>query len=241
MSGHSKWATIHRAKEAKDAKKGAIFTKVAMAISVAVKQGGGIGDPDKNFRLRLAMDKARTVNMPKENISRAIEKGMGGGGGAALEELSYEGFLPGGAAVIVEVVTDNRARTSQQVRNVLEKGGGTMGNSGSVSYMFSPVGVIVADLSGKSIDEAEMISIDAGATDFEADEAKLIVYCNKDDTFTVKEKLEQAGLRVESAEMVMKPSTEVEIADAAVRQKADEIVDALDELDDVSKVWTNLI
>ena len=132
MSGHSKWATIHRAKEVKDAKKGAAFTKLAMNITVAVRQGGGIGDPEKNFKLRLAVDKARQFNMPKENISRAIEKGTGAGAGGSLEDVMYEGFLPGGCAVVIEGFTDNKARTVQQVRSVLEKGGGTIAGTGAV-------------------------------------------------------------------------------------------------------------
>lgn len=239
MSGHSKWATIHRAKEAKDAKKGAAFTKLAMGITIAVKQGGGIGDPEKNFRLRLAVDKARQFNMPKENIARAIEKGTGGGSGAALEEVMYEGFLPGGCAVVVEGLTDNRARTSQHVRSVLEKGGGTMAGSGAVAYLFLHVGEVVADLRGKSADEAELVAIDAGATDLIVEEGKLIIFTGKEKPFEVKEKMEGAGYVVESTEVIMKPEATVMVASEEVRQKIETVLEALEELEDVTKVWTN--
>jgi YebC/PmpR family DNA-binding regulatory protein len=239
MSGHSKWATIHRAKEAKDAKKGAAFTKLAMNITVAVRQGGGIGDPDKNFKLRLAVDKARQFNMPKENIARAIEKGMGTGAGVSLEEVAYEGFLPGGCAVVLEGLTDNKARTVQQVRSVLEKGGGTMAGLGAVSYMFSHVGEVIVDLDGKSMDELELLAIDCGASDLVPEGDRLVVYCGKDKPFEVKEKLESAGFRVESTEVVMKPEATVGVADAETREKIEALLEQLDELDDISKVWTN--
>jgi YebC/PmpR family DNA-binding regulatory protein len=241
MSGHSKWATIHRAKEAKDAKKGAAFTKLAMNITVAVKQGGGVGDPEKNFRLRLAVDKAREFNMPKENIARAIEKGLGGGSGVTLEEVVYEGFLPGGAAVIIEGLTDNRARTAQQVRSLLEKGGGTLAGSGAVAYMFTQLGELVVDMTGKTEEEAELAAIDAGADEFLTEEEKLIIYCQKEQLPEVKQKLESAGYRVESAEVVMKPGTVSEVADEETKTKIETLLEQLSDLEDVSKVWSNLV
>jgi YebC/PmpR family DNA-binding regulatory protein len=239
MSGHSKWATTHRQKEANDAKRGAIFTKMAAAITVAVKQGGGIGDPDQNFRLRLVMEKAKEFNMPKDNISRAIEKGMGGNGADALAEVMYEGFLPGGVAVMVEVVTDNKIRTSQQIRMVLDKIGGSMGSSGAVSYMFSHKGQIIVNLEGKDPEEAELVIIDLGVDDIEADSGKLAVYCEKEKTFEVKEALEKLGYKVESAELIMKPTAWVEVGDEEMRSRIERGVEQLEDLDDVSHVWTN--
>jgi YebC/PmpR family DNA-binding regulatory protein len=239
MSGHSKWATTHRQKEVKDAKRGAIFTKMAAQIAVAVREGGGIGDPEKNFRLRLTMDKAREYNMPKENIARAIEKGMGEGGGAELVEMVYEGFLPGGAAIMIEALTDNKARTVQLIRSAIETGGGTLGSSGSVNYMFTPTGELVIDIMDKNAEQAELDVIDMGATDFETEGNKLIIFCEKDKIFIIKEAAEKKGYKVESAEMVMKPETLVEVTDPEVRQKIEALLERVEDLDDVSKVWTN--
>jgi YebC/PmpR family DNA-binding regulatory protein len=239
MSGHSKWATTHRQKEVKDAKRGAIFTKMAAQIAVAVREGGGIGNPEKNFRLRLVMDKAREFNMPKENISRAIEKGMGGGGGEELAEVTYEGFLPGGAAVLIEALTDNKARTVQQIRGVMEIGGGTLGSSGTVNYLFTQAGELVIDLTGKNPEQAELDAIDLGATDFDLESDKLIIFCEKDKIYRIKEEAEKKGYKVESAELVMKPQNLVEITDPGIKLKTENLLEKITDLDDVSKVWTN--
>jgi YebC/PmpR family DNA-binding regulatory protein len=239
MSGHSKWATTHRQKEVKDAKRGAIFTKLAATITVAVRAGGGIGDPDKNFRLRLAVDRARQMNMPKENISRAIEKGTGAGGGE-MHEASYEGFGPGGVAIIVDSLTDNKVRTVQMVKNMFDRHGGTMGNSGSVGYMFAQKGEIRAKAKNdKSMDEQELELIDLGVDDLEASGDEVLVYCDKDKTFTLKEAMEKLGYVVESAQLVMKPSTVTEVADEETRKKLESLLEALEDLDDVTSVWTN--
>jgi YebC/PmpR family DNA-binding regulatory protein len=246
MSGHSKWATIHRQKETKDAKRGAIFTKLAAQIIVAVRQGGGIGDPDKNFRLRLAMDKARQFNMPKENMARAIEHGMGAGEGAQVVEVVYEGFLPGGLAVMVEALTDNKARTAQQVRAALEKGGGSLGGSGAVGYLFSPKGEIRVKLQArlpdgqapKSPQDQELEIIDLGVEEIEQDGDGFDVYCDREKTYEVKERLESLGYEVESIELVMKPEVWVKVA-LDDRQKVEVALEQLEELDDVAKVWTN--
>lgn len=245
MSGHSKWATIHRQKEVKDAKRGAIFTKLAANIVVAVRQGGGIADPDKNFRLRLAIDKARQFNMPKENVARAIEKGVGGGAGGVVTEVSYEGFLPGGCAVIIEAVTDNRTRCAQQVRLVLEKHGGTMGSSGSVSYLFSPMGFVrvkAKAIGDKPLDEQELEIMDVdGIEDIETDSESINIYCDREKTYEIREKLVKLGWDVETAELIMKPATFVEIGELEKQQKIDETVEALEELDDVTHVFTNYL
>ena len=242
MSGHSKWATIHRQKEVKDAKKGAIFTKLAGQIAIAVRQGGGIADPGQNFRLRLAMDKARRFNMPKENITRAIEKGMGAGSGTEVIEAEYEGFLPGGGAVVVEAVTDNKARTAQQVRSVLEKHGATLGGSGAVSHLFRQWGEIRMKVPAggeKSVEETELAIIDLGVEDVERVGDELVILCDKEKTFEVKEKLEQLGWEVATAELVMRPQAWLEVKSDDQRQKIAAILALLEEVDEVTKVWTN--
>ncbi|KKW00001.1 MAG: transcriptional regulator, partial [Candidatus Amesbacteria bacterium GW2011_GWA1_48_9] len=208
MSGHSKWSTIKRQKEVKDAKKGAIFTKLATAITVAVRQSGGVADPDQNFRLRLAVEKARQFNMPKDNISRAIDKGTGTGGGERMSEAVFEGFLPGGAAVIIETVTDNKLRTAQEIKTLLDKGGGSLGSSGAVGYLFNQLGelkVKVRDTSLKSMDEQELEMIDLGIEDVEVVEDGFLIYCEPKKTFEIKQRLEDLGYEVESADLVMKP------------------------------------
>ncbi len=237
MSGHSKWATIHRQKEAKDAKKGAVFTKMAANITVAVRQGGGVSDPEQNFRLRLAIDKARESNMPKENISRAIAKGTGAGGGNDLHEATYEGFLPGGCALLVDTLSDNKARISQQIRLILEKGGGSLVNQGAVAYMFTPMGEIRIESAGEA---EELTIIDMGvAEDIETESDGLTVYCQPHDTFTIKDKLENAKFRILSAGIVMRPNNYVEIREPELRTKIEHILDSIEEMDEVNKVWTN--
>ena len=225
MSGHSKWATTHRQKEVKDAKRGAAFTKLAANITVAVRQGGGVGDSNQNFRLRLAMDKAREANMPKENIQRAIDKGTGAAGSGSLEEARFEGFLPGGAAIMVDILSDNKLRTQQQVRLFLEKGGGTMGSHGSVSYLFENVGEIITTAN-------ELVAIDCGAIDVESSEGKMRVITKHEELFKVKEELEKNGLKIESAELIMKPIS-------TVSGENDELIEKIEEIDEVVNVWTN--
>ncbi len=225
MSGHSKWATTHRQKEVKDAKRGAAFTKLADNITVAVRQGGGVGDSNQNFRLRLAMDKAREANMPKENIQRAIDKGTGAAGSGSLEEARFEGFLPGGAAIMVDILSDNKLRTQQQVRLFLEKGGGTMGSHGSVSYLFENVGEIITTAN-------ELVAIDCGAIDVESSEGKMRVITKHEELFKVKEELEKNGLKIESAELIMKPIS-------TVSGENDELIEKIEEIDEVVNVWTN--
>lgn len=242
MSGHSKWATIHRAKEAKDAKKGAAFTKLAMAISIAVKEGGGITDPEKNFKLRLAMDKARQFNMPKENVTRAIEKAVGGGD-QQLEQVMFEGFLPGGAGVLVQSLTDNKLRSAQQVREVIDKSGGRMGSTGSVSHMFALMGELKFKCqmpNDKSKDNQELEIIDLGVDEIEEDgEGGWWVYCHKDQTFELKKKLEEMGYTLEEVDLTMRPTTTIEVSNPETRAKIESILETLEDLDDVHKVWTN--
>ena len=167
MSGHSKWSTIKRQKGANDAKRGALFTKVAREISVAARQGGG--DPDANYRLRLAIEKARSVNMPADNIKRTIDKATGGGDADQFEEIVYEGYGPGGVAVLVEAATDNRNRTAAEVRSIFTKTGGQLAGSGAVAWQFEPRGLIAVGRGGIDADEVALAAIDAGAEDVDTD------------------------------------------------------------------------
>src|SRR6187549_1107196 len=199
MSGHSKWSTIKRQKGVTDAKRGALFTKVAREISVAARQGGG--DPDANYRLRLAVEKARSVNMPADNIKRAIDRAGGGDKADSFEEIVYEGYGPGGVAILVETATDNKNRTAADVRSIFSKSGGQLAGSGSVAWQFEPRGVVSVDLGGSPADDIALIAIDAGALDVDTESDPLEVSTSPGDLEAVRTALEAAGLRVESAEM----------------------------------------
>jgi len=236
MSGHSKWATIKRAKGAADAKRGQLFTKIAGTISIAVKQGGG-SDPDMNPRLRLAMDKAKSANMPKESIERAIQRGSGGSSDSVLEELVYEGFGPAGIALIVEAVTDKKQRTVAEVKNILEKNGGSMGAQGSVAYQFDRVGEIIAKTNEKSADELLDIALESGAEDVESEADISYFYTQPTNLMQVKRTLEQNGLEVEEAEIIYRPKTLVTSSEH--QSKVEDLIQKLEELDDVQKVYTN--
>lgn len=237
MSGHSKWSTIKRAKGAADAKRGQLFTKLAREITVAAKNGSP--DPDANPRLRLAIQKARSESMPKDNIDRAIERAVGSGAGDNYDEIYYEGYGPGGIALMVFAMTDNRNRTASDVRAAFTRGGGNLGESGVVSWMFDQVGQIVIESGDTDPDEISLIAIDAGASDVQADEGIVEVYTEVQDLHKVQEALASAGLKVESAELTMKPKTLQEPStDEAV--KAIRLIERLEDLDDVQTVYTNL-
>ena len=237
MSGHSKWSQIKRQKGANDAKRGAIFTKVAREISVAARVGGG--DPDANYRLRLAMDKARSVNMPAENIKRAIEKATGGGEAEQYEEIVYEGYGPGGVAVLVEAATDNRNRTAGEVRSIFTKAGGQLAGSGAVAWQFEPRGYIVVPRAGVDPDEIALAAIDAGADDVDTEQTEQIeIWTAPGDLEAVRRSLESAGIAVESAESTMVAQQTVELDSARARQ-ALRLVELLDDLDDVQRVTAN--
>jgi YebC/PmpR family DNA-binding regulatory protein len=238
MSGHSKWATIHRQKGINDAKKGAVFTKLSQAITVAVRAGNGISDPDMNFKLRLAIEKARQFNMPKDNINRAIEKGTGGGEGTNFSEPIFEGFLPGGVAVLVEALTDNKLRTAQQIRDIVDKNGGNMVGQGAVSYLFSQVGELRISTS-QLTDDDELRIIDLGIIDLEKEDDGWMVYCDKEKLSEIRVNLEKMGFVVTGMEISMKPAVLVTVDSGEVRQKIESILNKLDDLDDVSYVWTN--
>ena len=237
MSGHSKWSTIKRQKGVTDAKRGALFTKVAREISVAARQGGG--DPDANYRLRLAVEKARSVNMPSDNIRRTIEKATGGGEADQFEEIVYEGYGPGGVAVLVEAATDNRNRTAAEVRSIFTKTGGQLAGSGAVAWQFEPRGLI-AVTRGAQIDpdEVELAAIDAGAEDVESDDVTIEIYTSPGELEAVRKALEGAGVPVDSAENTMVAKQTVELDSNKARQ-ALRLVELLEDLDDVQRVTAN--
>ena len=238
MAGHSKWANIKHKKAATDAKRGKIWTRLIKEITVAARMGGA--DIAANPRLRLAVDKAADANMPKENVTRAIQRGSGGLEGVSYEEVRYEGYGIGGAAIIVECMTDNRVRTVAEVRNAFNKNGGNMGNEGSVAFMFKHCGQFLF-APGVNEDKLMEAALEAGAEDVVADdEGGFEVLCGPHDFATVKDALEAAGFKAEVAEIIMKPATETEFTgdDAAKMQK---LLDALENLDDVQDVFTNAV
>ena len=236
MSGHSKWSTIKRQKGANDAKRGALFTKVAREISVAARLGGG--DPDANYRLRLAIEKARSVNMPADNIKRTIDKATGGGDADQFEEIVYEGYGPGGVAVLVEAQTDNRNRTAADVRAMFTKSGGQLAGSGAVAWQFEPRGLITVVRNGIDPDEVALAAIDAGAEDVDTDDEAIEIYTSPGDLESVRTALEGAGVSVDSAESTMIAKQTVEL-DANKARQALRLVELLEDLDDVSRVTAN--
>jgi YebC/PmpR family DNA-binding regulatory protein len=238
MSGHSKWSTIKRQKGVTDAKRGALFTKVAREISVAARQGGG--DPDANYRLRLAVEKARSVNMPSDNIKRTIDKAVGGGESEQYEEIVYEGYGPGGVAVLVEAATDNRNRTAAEVRSIFTKAGGQLAGSGAVAWQFEPRGLIaVARDAAVDVDEVALAAIDAGAEDVDTDDPESIgIYTSPADLERVRKALDGAGVAVDSAENTMVAKQTVELDSAKARQ-ALRLVELLEDLEDVQRVTAN--
>src|SRR5687768_2902052 len=209
MSGHSKWSQIKRQKGANDAKRGAIFTKIAREISIAAREGGG--DPDANYRLRLAMEKARAVNMPAENIKRAIEKATGGSAAEQYEEIVYEGYGPGGVAILVEAATDNRNRTAADVRAMFTKNGGSLAGAGAVAWQFEPRGVVAVSRDGRNADELAVGAIDAGADDVEKESDPVEMVTDPARLEGLRMALEDAGVAVESAEVTMAPKTPIEV------------------------------
>jgi YebC/PmpR family DNA-binding regulatory protein len=237
MSGHSKWSTIKRQKGVTDARRGALFTKVAREISVAARQGGG--DPDANYRLRLAIDKARSVNMPADNIKRTIDKATGGGEVEQFEEIVYEGYGPGGIAVLVEAQTDNRNRTAAEVRSMFVKSGGQLAGSGAVAWQFEPRGLISVTRDGIDVDEVALTAIDAGAEDVDTDDDEMVeIYTSPGDLEAVRKALEAAGVAVHSAESTMIPKQHVDLDSSKARQ-ALRLVELLEDLDDVQRVTAN--
>ena len=237
MSGHSKFANIKHKKEKNDAKKGKIFTMLGREIQVAVKAGG----PAVNGKLRDVIAKCKANNMPNDTIDRSIKKAAGGGEDVEYENVTYEGYGPNGVAVIVEVLTDNRNRAAANVRNAFTKGGGNMGNSGCVSFMFDEKGLIVIDKEEIDMDEEElmMAALDAGAEDFAAEEDSYEITTAPDDFSAVRETLEAAGIPMASAEVTMIPQTYTELTDEEDIKKMNKLLEMLDDDDDVQNTYHN--
>ena len=238
MSGHSKWANIKHKKGKADAERGKIFTKIGREIAIAVRDGGS--DPAINGKLRDVIAKAKASNMPNENIKRSIAKAAGELGNVNYEEIQYEGYAPGGVAVIVSTVTDNRNRTSADVRHIFDKCGGNLGAPGSVSYMFDNKGQIVVEREpGMDEDEMMMIALDAGAEDMKALDDVFEIYTAPNDFSAVREALEQQGLSFLSADVKMIPQNTVSITDEETAAKIEKLLDMLDDNDDVADVYHN--
>jgi YebC/PmpR family DNA-binding regulatory protein len=235
MSGHSKWSQLKRQKGVNDVKRGASFTKMGREISVAARAGGG--DPDGNFRLRLAIERARAVNMPLDTIKRAIEKATGGGEGEQFEEIMYEGYGPGGVAILVEAATDNRNRTAADVRSIFTKAGGQLAGSGSVAWQFEHRGVISLAPGGNQ-EELELIAIDAGADDVDSTGEQVEVYTKPAELEAVRRSIEAAGVKIESAELTMAAKNLIAL-DASKARQALRLIDLLEDQDDVQRVTAN--
>ncbi|OMH40154.1 YebC/PmpR family DNA-binding transcriptional regulator [Desulfurobacterium indicum] len=236
MAGHSKWANIKHKKAAQDAKRGKIYTKLAREITVAAREGGG--DPEFNPRLRAAIEKAKKFNMPKENIERAIKRGTGEIAGETYEEVTYEGYGPGGVAIIVKCLTDNRNRTASEVRHAFSKHGGNLGTSGCVAWMFERKGVVTINAEGKDEEEVMMIAIDAGAEDFVNEDGQFIIYTQPQDLENVKKALEEAGVEIEEAKLDLVPQNTTRV-EGETAKKVLKLLEVLEDLDDVQEVYSN--
>jgi len=235
MSGHSKWSTIKRQKEAADKKRGLVFSKLARAISLAAREGP---DPAMNFKLRLAVEKAKQANMPKQNIERAIKKGSGGGEGEKWQEIVYEGYGPAGVAVIVEAVTDNRNRTTSEIKNIFERGGGSLASPGAVAYQFEKMGMITLKKPAAA-EEAILSIIDLGAQDVEEATDAIEVYTRPEELEATARKLQAKGFLIQDRELVMRPKTTVKISDREKGEKVLKLLELLENHDDVQKVFAN--
>ncbi len=237
MAGHSHWAGIKHKKAANDAKRGKLWSKIARLIIVAAKSGGG--DPNQNLSLRYAIDKGKAANMPKDTIEKAIKKGTGELGGASYEEVLYEGYAPGGVAVMVDALTDNRNRTAPEIRKIFEKKGGSMGTSGCVSYMFSKKGLIIVNAAGVNEDELMELALGAGADDMERVEDIFEISCSPDVYTELKAALEEANVAIESAELSMMPDNTISVTDSETARKILDMVEMFEDQDDVQNVYSN--
>jgi len=237
MSGHSKWAQIKRSKGVADVKRGQAFTKLGRELAVAVREGGPL--PDANARLRLAIERARAANMPADTIDRAIKRAAGGGEGVSLDEVVYEGYGPGGAAVMVEVLTDNRNRTVAEVRNAFSRGGGSLGESGCVAWLFDQRGIVTIDAGKTDPDEISLKAIDLGADDVRVEDTTVEVFTAPADFEAVRTALEADGLSVSDAEIAMVPKTSIALG-AREAGSTMRLIERLEDLDDVQKVYSNL-
>ena len=239
MSGHSKWSTIKHQKGAADAKRGALFTKLSRDLTLAAKAGGA--DPDMNFRLRLALDKAKAGNMPSDSISRAVKRGAGGGPGSGedLEEITYEGYGPGGGAILLQAVTTNRNRAAAEIRSTFTKGGGSLGESGCVAWNFETKGVITLEVPDESRgEELGLLAIDAGAEDIDIDDGVLEIHTPPDKLQDVRQALADENANPESAQISLVPKSTVLLGSHEAEQTL-KLLDNLEELEDVQKAYTN--
>lgn len=237
MSGHSKWSTIKRQKGAADARRGAVFTKLSREIIQAAKQGGG--DSTMNFKLRLAVQRAKEANMPNDNIERAIAKGSGSGAdGEQLDEITYEGYGPGGTAILVSALTDNRNRTVAEVRHRFSRSGGNLGETGSVGWQFEAKGLITVPVNGHDPDEIALQAIDAGADDVQVDGDVIEVQTEPANLEPVRKSLESSGLAIENADFAMVPKVTVELDQKTAHQTL-KLIEALEDLEDVQRVYSN--
>lgn len=236
MSGHSKWSTIKRQKGAADARRSQLFTRLAREIAVAAREGGS--EPDTNFRLRLVVQRARDNNMPSTNIERAIQRGMGEGAASDLAEVTYEGYGPGGVAILLQAVTDNRNRTVADIRRVLSRSGGSLGEAGSVAWLFEPRGIIVVEAQEEDAEELALWAIDAGAEDVNVEDSTLEIYVPTQDMEEVRRKLMERGVTIASAELSMHPTSLVPLDNKTAEQNL-KLLERLEELDDVQQVHCN--
>ncbi len=238
MSGHSKWSKIKHKKGVIDAKRGAIFTKLGNAITIAAREGSG--DPEMNFSLRLAIDKAKQSNLPKENIERAIKRGTGELGGARLEEIIYEGFLQNKIPIIIQVLTDNKNRAVAEIKQILEKSGGAISGPGAVAWRFNKLGVIkIEEFDKNEFEKIELKLIESGAEDIKISDKKILVYTKPENLQLVKENLEKENVKINSAEIEFVPKEKIKILDE-VEEKIQKIFNQLDENQDVVNYYTNL-
>jgi len=237
MAGHSKWDNIKHKKAKEDARRGKIFTKMARMIAVAAREGGP--DPDSNFKLRVAIDRAKAVNVPAENIERAIKRGIGEMDAESYEEFYYEGYGPGGVAVMLQIMTNNRNRTAADIRHIFSKHGGSLGESGCVAWMFTKKGEIRIAKAGIDEDELMMAAVEAGAEDVEASDEEFVVVTEPESYQSVREALEAGGWKIESSTVTMRPTSTVSV-DGANAKKVLALLEALEEHDDVQDVFANL-
>ena len=237
MSGHSKWSTIKHGKAVVDARRAVVFTKLSKEIIIAARQGGG--DPDMNFRLRIAVQKAKDSNMPAANIERAIKRGDGTDGSAVqMEELTYEGYGPGGTAILLQALTDNKNRTVSEVRSTFTKIGGSMAEAGAVAWQFEQKGVVVVNANEDQSDELTLVAIDAGADDIETVDTTLHAYSAPSDMEEIRRTLSESGADIESSELAMVPKNTIAL-DEKTAMQALRLLDQLEELDDIQKVFSN--
>ena len=238
MSGHSKWANIKHKKEKSDSQRGKIFTKLGRELAIAVKSGGA--DPEANSRLKDVIAKAKANNMPNDNIMRSIKKAAGEGDGAIFEEITYEGYGPGGVAVVVEAATDNRNRTAGDIRHYFDKFGGNLGQSGSVAFLFNRKGVLLIEKTSKTVEDALMLeALDAGAEDFNVEEDYFEITTDPNDFSKVREALEKKGYEFMEADVEMLPVTTTKLTEPKQIEFMDKLIENLEDMDDVQNVWSN--